>query len=1527
MAVSVPGIQGKVALDGIEQTIRGLQQLAGAFDQVSGSAPKARKPVDDIVAALAKFSVIKEAVSGLVSLGQATIQSYSDNERLAQSLQALVAKEELASGAATNMTQALGQATGKSQELLKWTQQLAIQSPFSQQGVAQAFKMAQAYGFVSETASKADVDAVRLTKSLIDFASGSGQSEETMSRIALALGQVQAKGKLAGGEMLQLTEAGLSVRQILADAFGKTTNEIVQMQEKGLIPANRAITAIVESLERDFGGAAKRQANTWAGLLNSLSDIKEVGLREFFAGTFQAIQPLAQQFVDTLSDPSVQASIRGWGDSLGQMAAVGAGALQFLIGNLQTLTPFIAAAGAAWLVYQAAQNAATFATAAQAIATGITSAAETAGLIVLELKTNGLRAAAAATIAYGGAQAQLALSMGLVGAAVALSVVAFQKYQAYQQQLQDGAQWILEQRQWWQESTAALEAYNNAAQATKNSTQAQADALTQLRDQQKEAIANYAAEVNAAQQFGDTSEATAQRIEAMRNAINARTQEIQNATAALETAITYEDLEANRLQISAQMAQFAGDAYGAFNQQIQALIGVTQEAADKSLLDAQAKDAQRAKTLELQQETINAANAFMLLNPNIDGSGVASAQAAGKISMAVAQYIAMTLATAEAKAKLAALQAQAGVPMATAGRAARAGGADRADAILNAGTKRDAEDLTALNAKLKAQAEAEKSLADARRNQILTTGTAAQKQALYNKELDNAAKIYGKNSAQYINAKTALDSYTASQAKASAGAGSRASAAGANETKAAEKLQNDLSKIEESGQQKLLDIDRKYAEQRAAAYKALAADILTTSADMVAAQEANDLELAGMSDEQLKAMQPREKAESDARKKAAEAAKEAQQTAATEGAEFAQKQYDERMKQIEAQQRLDEQYYKRQQELAGNPEALAVLQQQYDEATAALQQASQIRIDLAKQAADEAKAKAEEEKQAVIASAQEQASKVKGASEEQKNAVISSLQAQANQANAWAGTMSSAADRVVAASQRAAGSIRNIPSVGSGGSEGSGGSSGGPQHGGAQAAGGGTFIASKPMTLTVGDAPDPELITVTPLGRKGQTRVGSGWVAMGGGGAILDPSDDTNPALQDHHSGGGGSSGGSSKKKKGKGKSPEEAAKERADLEQQYLDEALKKKLEWRKKAEDLDDEQYYAEQALKRSHIPAERKIEEQRYWEDRNVKREQRDRMRKLEATWAKQDEAQKKKIDDQFAAQDNAARQRHYANVRRNQQTYQTQLRDLQSKAQESESETTDFWYQAQASLYYDQMQAQNQVSQDALDQQLQHTQEAKDKADQDISQAEQDRRDELRENLQHQFDLEDQQRQDYWDITNEQRNDQYRKEKRQFDNYYNDRKDAQKAALDKEQETFDKFWEASFKKIAGGAAIYEELRGAKAKIFAPEFLKLIGWAPRAKGGPVTKGQGYVVGEERAEFFVPKQDGYILPSVPKASASGGGNTTVINNFDIDIHIPGGAGNAQIEQIVERAIRKALDEAGRRANTQIQLRSITKK
>lgn len=247
--------------------------------------------------------VFQSAISGVQQLGREALTAYANYERLGMSLESLVAREMVNAGAADSLREAMTAASPAAQELLGWIQQLAIKSPFTQEGVSDAFRTAMAYGFTTK-------EAQRLTKAMIDFSAGSGANEATMSRIALALGQIQSKGKLAGQEMLQLTEAGLPVTQILAKAFGVTTGELEKLREKGLIPADKAIEAIVQSLEQDFGGAAERQAATFSGLISSLKDIKEVGLREFFTGVFQEAQPYVAAVVDKLSSAEFMAKLR-----------------------------------------------------------------------------------------------------------------------------------------------------------------------------------------------------------------------------------------------------------------------------------------------------------------------------------------------------------------------------------------------------------------------------------------------------------------------------------------------------------------------------------------------------------------------------------------------------------------------------------------------------------------------------------------------------------------------------------------------------------------------------------------------------------------------------------------------------------------------------------------------------------------------------------------------------------------------------------------------------------------------------------------------------------------------------------------------------------------------------------------------------------------------------------------------------------------------------------------------------------------
>lgn len=282
---------------------------------------KASAPLGNVRSALANMGTVAGGIigaqvfthiaTGIMDMGRAALGSYADYERLGMSLQSLTAKEILSAGGAEDMTAALAAATPKAAELQGWIQRLAIESPFDQAGVADAFRMAMAYGFTTD-------EAKRLTTATIDFTSATGASSAAMQRIALALGQIKAKGKVAGQEVLQLTEAGLSVDKILAEAFGKTTAEIVAMREKGLIPADEAIKAITESLEKDFGGAAKRQATTFSGLMSSLEDIKTVGLREFFTGTFEAIQPLLIEFVDYMGSPGTMKNIREFGENIGR---------------------------------------------------------------------------------------------------------------------------------------------------------------------------------------------------------------------------------------------------------------------------------------------------------------------------------------------------------------------------------------------------------------------------------------------------------------------------------------------------------------------------------------------------------------------------------------------------------------------------------------------------------------------------------------------------------------------------------------------------------------------------------------------------------------------------------------------------------------------------------------------------------------------------------------------------------------------------------------------------------------------------------------------------------------------------------------------------------------------------------------------------------------------------------------------------------------------------------------------------------
>lgn len=306
----------------VEADDRASRNLRGIGDAMSSMGSQARgvggslRNIFEFAGGQLVADGIRNIAGSLVDLGSQALDSYANLEGLHLSLQAMSALELVNTGFTDDMQAAFEMSTGRAEELFGWIRKLAIESPFETQDVANAFRLAQAYGFTSEQTK-------RLTQATVDYGAQFNISGANLDRITRALGQMNARGKVGGQELMQLSEAGIGGLGILANAFNVTTEQMTKMVSEGLVPADVAIEAIVQSMEHDAGGAAKRFSETFRGLISSLSDLKEFALADFIAGFAEAVKPALSDFVSAIQSPEISAMIKMWGDQLGNSVAGG----------------------------------------------------------------------------------------------------------------------------------------------------------------------------------------------------------------------------------------------------------------------------------------------------------------------------------------------------------------------------------------------------------------------------------------------------------------------------------------------------------------------------------------------------------------------------------------------------------------------------------------------------------------------------------------------------------------------------------------------------------------------------------------------------------------------------------------------------------------------------------------------------------------------------------------------------------------------------------------------------------------------------------------------------------------------------------------------------------------------------------------------------------------------------------------------------------------------------------------------------
>lgn len=225
------------------------KQSKKATSGIKGFADKCNKMTGALsaIAAVQLGSVFTGMAGGILNMGIASVQAAAQMRQYEIAFQTMLKSAEAGT------------------QMLRDLQQFAAETPFDVPGVVSAGQQLMAFGFKAE-------EIIPMLTNLGDAASGLGLGTEGVSRLAYALGQMQTSGKLNAQDMMQLTSAGISAWDMLAQAAGKTVAEMKDLCSKGAIDSKAAVQTIVAGMNEQFGGMMGKTSDEVAGLLANIEE-------------------------------------------------------------------------------------------------------------------------------------------------------------------------------------------------------------------------------------------------------------------------------------------------------------------------------------------------------------------------------------------------------------------------------------------------------------------------------------------------------------------------------------------------------------------------------------------------------------------------------------------------------------------------------------------------------------------------------------------------------------------------------------------------------------------------------------------------------------------------------------------------------------------------------------------------------------------------------------------------------------------------------------------------------------------------------------------------------------------------------------------------------------------------------------------------------------------------------------------------------------------------------------------------------
>jgi tape measure domain-containing protein len=259
-----------------------------ALQEIGSASEKSESKLASLAKGMAGFAGKGVLALGAVGAAAATM-GFSAATRLEQ--------------VSVGFTTMLGSAE-KAQVFLKKLQAFANTTPFEFDDVTGAAQKFLAMGFAAK-------DVIPMLTAVGDAVAAMGGSAENIDSVTTALSQMQAKGKVGGEEIMQLTEQGIPALQILADKFGVSTADMSKMITKGKVMSDKAIPAIIDALEngtknvKGFGGMMAAQSETMSGKWSTFMDTLKTGLgnlaTKFLPAAKVAVQKASDAFAGLFS--------------------------------------------------------------------------------------------------------------------------------------------------------------------------------------------------------------------------------------------------------------------------------------------------------------------------------------------------------------------------------------------------------------------------------------------------------------------------------------------------------------------------------------------------------------------------------------------------------------------------------------------------------------------------------------------------------------------------------------------------------------------------------------------------------------------------------------------------------------------------------------------------------------------------------------------------------------------------------------------------------------------------------------------------------------------------------------------------------------------------------------------------------------------------------------------------------------------------------------------------------------------------